>query len=37
MLEEESASSKCHLYQFSVKADNFDFFGPNVPKKEIKI
>ena len=22
------------MCQFSVKADNFDFFGPNLPKKE---
>ena len=23
--------------QFSAKLDNFDFFGPNLPKKEIRI
>ena len=32
MLEQESASSICHVYQFSGKKDNFDFFGPNLPK-----
>ena len=37
MLEQESASSRYHACQFSVKADNFDFFGPNLPKKEIWI
>ena len=25
------------VYQFSAKLDNFDFFGPNLPKKEIRI
>ena len=32
MLEQESASSRCHAHQFSRKTDNFDFFGPNLPK-----
>ena len=32
MLEQESASLRCHAHQFSGKTDNFDFFGPNLPK-----
>ena len=32
MLEWESASLRCHMYQFSDKMDNFEFFGPNLPK-----
>ena len=35
MLEQESASSRYHLCQFLVKTDNVDFFGPNLPKKEL--
>ena len=32
MLELESASLRYHVGQFSDKADNFDFLGPNLPK-----
>ena len=32
MSEKESASSRDHVCQFSGKTDNFDFFGPNLPK-----
>ena len=32
MLEEESASLRYHLYNFLDKTDNFNFFGPNLPK-----
>ena len=34
MLEWESASSRYHVYQFSGKKNNFDFFGPNLPRNE---
>ena len=37
MFEGEPASSRYHVCQFSVKTDNFDLFGPNLPKKEIRI
>ena len=37
MLKQESASSRYDLCQFSVKTDNFDFFGPNLLKNEIRI
>ena len=30
----ESALPRYHVYQFSVKTDNFDFFDPNLSKKE---
>ena len=33
----ESAVPRYHVCQFSVKTNNFDFFGPNLPKKEIRI
>ena len=32
MLEQESASLRYHVYQFSDKMDNFQFLGPNLPK-----
>ena len=32
MLEQESASLRYHVYQFSDKANNFDILGPNLPK-----
>ena len=32
MLEEESASLRYHVCQFSDKTDNFDFLSPNLPK-----
>ena len=35
--DSESAFPRYHVYQFSIKTDNFDFFGPNLPKKEITI
>ena len=34
--DSKSALPRCHVSQFSVKTSNFDFFGPNLPKKEIK-
>ena len=37
MLEYESASLKYHVYQFLDKVDNFEFFGTNLPKTEIRI
>ena len=35
MSEKESASLRQHVCQISSKADNFDFFGPNLPKNEL--
>ena len=35
--DSESALPRYHVCQFSVKMDNSDFFGPNFPKKEIRI
>ena len=35
--DSESALPRYHVCQFSVKTENFDFFGPNLPKKEIRI
>ena len=32
MLEEESASLKYHVYQFSDKMNNFELLSPNLPK-----
>ena len=37
MLEQESASLRYHAYQFLDKTDNFEFLGPNLPIKEIRI
>ena len=37
MLEQKSASSRWHAHQFLGKTDNFDFFGPDLPKNEITI
>ena len=37
MLEEESASLRYHVYQFSDKTNNFDFLSPNLPKIGVKI
>ena len=34
--DSESALPRYHVYQFSVKMDNFDFFDPNLPKIEIQ-
>ena len=34
MLKKGSASSRYHVYQFSDKTDNFDFFGPNLPQMD---
>ena len=36
MLESELASSRYHVCQFSGKTHNFDFFDPNLPKKELE-
>ena len=36
MLEQESASSRYHVYQFLDKTDNFDFLGPNLAEKEFR-
>ena len=32
MLEQESASLRYHVYQVLNKTENFEFFGPNLPK-----
>ena len=37
MLKQESASSRYHVCQLLDKTNNFDFFGPNLPKKEFKV
>ena len=34
MFEQESASLRYHVHQFSDKMDNFEFLGPNLPKNE---
>ena len=34
MLKQESVSSRYHECQFSNKTDNFDSFGPNLPKMD---
>ena len=34
MLEQESASLRYHVYQFSDKTNNFNLLGPNLPKNE---
>ena len=31
-MEQESASLRYHVYQFSGKTNNFEFLGPNLPK-----
>ena len=35
--DSKSALPRYHVRQFSVQTNNFDFFGPNLPKKKIKI
>ena len=35
--DSESALPRYHVCHFSVKTDNLDFLGPNLPKKEIRI
>ena len=37
MLNWESASSRYHVCQFLDETENFDFFGPDLPKKEFKV
>ena len=37
ILEQESAISRLHVYQFSGKTNNFDFFGPNLPQNGFRI
>ena len=37
MLKQESASSRYYVRQLLDKKNNFDFFGPNLPKKELKV
>ena len=37
ILKQESASSRYHVCQLLDKTKNFDFFGPNLPKKEFKV
>ena len=37
MLKQESASSRYRVCQLLDKTKNFDFFGPNLPKKECKV
>ena len=35
--DSEYALPRYDVYQFSIKTDNCDFFGPNLPKNEIRI
>ena len=37
MLKQESGYSRYHVCQLLDKTNNFDFFGPNLPKKEFKV
>ena len=37
MLEQESASSRYHVYYFSSKTNNFDFFGPSLPENKFRV
>ena len=37
MSELESESSRYSVSQFLAKMDNFDFFGPNLPKSGFRV
>ena len=37
MLKQEPAFSRYYVCQLLDKTNNFDFFGPNLPKNELKV